>query len=234
MSEKLAVISGASRGIGAAIARSLAEQEYGVVLLARSKEALDGISGYLFSEALHAYPYPVDLSVSSELDGVVKHIKKIDGTVDMVIHNAGIARVGKIEEMSLADWRRVIDVNLTAPVMLTQKLLPMMKSGSRFVFVNSVAGKNSFPEWAAYSASKQGLRAFADTLRMEVAERGIRVTTLFPASVDTMLHNDLPYNWDREKMLKPNDVAKAVVDLTKQPAYVTVNEMDIESTAGHF
>jgi len=152
----------------------------------------------------------------------------------MVIHNAGTARVGKIEEMPASDWRRVIDVNLTAPFFLTQKVLPLMKSGSQFVFINSVAGRQSFPEWAAYSASKHGLKALADTLRLEVAEKGIRVTTLYPSSVDTLLHDDLPYDWERSKMLKPRDVANAVAYLLKQPDNITINELDIENCAGKF
>ncbi|MCB9059432.1 MAG: SDR family NAD(P)-dependent oxidoreductase [Calditrichae bacterium] len=230
----LAVISGASRGIGAAVARKLAEQGMGVVLLARSKDALENVAGYLQSEGLVAHPFAVDLSVSSELDAMVDFVKNIGVEVKLVVHSAGIARVGTVEEMSLADWRRVIDVNLTAPFMFSQKMIPVMKAGSQFIFINSVAGKQSFPEWAAYSASKHGLKALADTLRQEVADRGIRVTTLYPTSVDTMLHNDLPYDWDRKKMLKPRDVADAVLYLMRQPAHITINEMDMGNIAGTF
>lgn len=232
--DSLAVISGSSRGIGAAVARALAEEGIGVVLLARSKDALEHVAGYLQSEGLAAHPFVVDLSVSSELDDMVKFVKDIGVEVKYVIHSAGVARVGKVEEMSLADWRRVIDVNLTAPFMLSQKMLPVMNAGSQIIFINSVAGKQTFPEWSAYSASKHGLKALADTLRQEVKDRGIRVTTLYPSSVDTMMHNELPYEWDRTKMLKPKDVANAVKYLLKQPINITINEMDIENIAGTF
>jgi NADP-dependent 3-hydroxy acid dehydrogenase YdfG len=136
--------------------------------------------------------------------------------------------------MSLADWRRVIDVNLTAPFMLTQKILPLMKKDSQFVFINSVGGRQTFPEWSAYCSYKFGLKAFADTLRQEVAKRGIKVTTLFSASVDTVMHSELPYNWDRSKMLKPKDVANALVYLLNQSPEVVIKEMDIENIAGTF
>lgn len=231
---KFALVTGASRGIGAAIARAISEQGIGVVLLSRNEQALSEIAGYLQAEGGLAWPLAADVSLAGDLDKVVDFMKKLGGDLRLLVHCAGIAKVGRIAEMSPADWRRVIDVNLTAPFMLTQKMLPLMRKGSQIVFVNSVAGKNSFPEWGAYSASKQGLRALADTLREELRDNGIKVSSLFPTSVDTMLHHDLPHDWDRSKMLKPKEIAKAVVQLMNLPSDVTINEMDIENLAGRF
>ncbi len=231
---KLAIVTGASRGIGATISRVLAEHGMGVLMLARSEQGLSDVSNYIQAEGGYPFVLPVDLSLASDVEKVVRFVDQFEGDLTTVIHNAGIARVGKIENLSLADWRRVLDMNLTAPFMLTQKLIPKMKSGGQFIFVNSVAGKTAFPEWAAYSASKFGLRAFADTLRQEVRSKGIRVTTIFPSAVDTKLHEDLPYNWDRSKMLKSVDVANAVIYCIKQPASININEIDMENMAGIF
>ncbi len=199
MVSKFVLVTGASRGIGASIARAITEKGMGVIIVSRNAEALNNVANYIQSEGGVVHPLAVDLSIASDVDKLAAYIDKIDGDLKAIVHNAGVARVGKVSDISVADWRRVIDVNLTAPFVLSQKLLPKMRTGGQIIFINSVAGKNSFPEWAAYSASKAGLRAFADTLRAEVRAQGIRVTNVFPSSVDTLLHDELNLGWVRSK-----------------------------------
>jgi NADP-dependent 3-hydroxy acid dehydrogenase YdfG len=168
------------------------------------------------------------------LEEVVKYVNDFNGDLSLLVHNAGTASVGKISEFSIKNWNATLSLNLTTPFKLTKKLLPQMKKGGQFIFINSVAGKSVFPGWAAYSASKFGLKAFADTLREEVSPKKIKVTTIFPAAVDTSLHDEMPYDWDRTKMLKPSDVAKAVLYCLRQPANIIVKDLDLESISGTF
>jgi NADP-dependent 3-hydroxy acid dehydrogenase YdfG len=231
---KLAVVTGASRGIGASVARLLAEEGLGVLMLARSAQALGEVAGYIQSEGGFAIPLPADLTKEDDLNQIVHYVESFDGDLSVVVHNAGYAKVGKVSDFSFEEWDKIINLNLSVPFRITQKLLPKMKSGGQFIFINSVAGKTTFPEWSAYCASKFGLKAFADALRQEVRGSGIRVTTIYPSSVDTSLYDTLPYDWDRTKMLKSTDVAKSVMYCLRQPANITVNELDLENSTGTF
>lgn len=230
----LAVVTGASRGIGAAIARELSEKGYGLLLVARGQEGLEQVAGYLQAEGTVAHAISADLSIEKDVKKISAYIETLGLKLAVLVHNAGIAKVAPIAETTTADWRRVIDVNLTGPFLLTRELLPKMDSGGQIIFVNSVGGKQSFSDWGAYCASKHGLRSFADTLRQEVSGRGIRVTSIFPAAVDTPLHDDLPLDWDRKKMMRPNDIARAVAYVTAQPAHIRINELELESSSGRF
>ncbi len=231
---KLAVVTGASRGIGATISRLLAEEGLGVLMLARSSQGLGGVAGYIQSEGGYAIPLPTDLNKQEDIEEVVKYVDDFKGDLSLVVHNAGYASVGKIADYQWEEWEKTLSLNLSAPFRLTQKLLPRMKKGGQFIFINSVAGKTPFPEWSAYSAAKYGLKAFADTLRKEVSPQGIRVTTIFPSSVDTTMHDQLPYGWDRSKMLKSTEVAKAVLYCLHQPSDISIKELDLENISGTF
>lgn len=232
---KLAVISGASRGIGAAIARSLAEHQLGVVLLGRNKESLNQVADYLKAEAGTALAYPCDITRSKDVQKLANTIAQTGSKIELLINNAGISKTGLVEEFAYADWQDVINTNLNGSFLLTKTLLPFITDQrGQIVFINSVAGKQSFPEWSAYNASKAGLRAFADTLRAELSPRGIRVTSIYPAAVDTPIHDDLPYDWDRSKMMRASDIAEAVLYCYKQAPSVRINEIDLENSAGTF
>ena len=232
---KIAVVSGASRGIGAAIARSLAEHQLAVILLARNKEHLNQVTDYLKAEGGTALAYVCDITKPKDVKKLAEIIAGNNSKIELLINNAGISRTGAVEGMSVGDWNAVINTNLTGSFMLTQALLPVItEQRGQIVFINSVAGKQSFPNWAAYNASKAGLRALADTLRQELTSRGIRVTSIYPAAVDTPIHDDLPYDWDRTKMMRARDIAEAVMYCYKQAPTVRINEIDLENTAGTF
>jgi len=231
---KLALVTGASKGIGAAIARELSENGFAVLLVARNAGALEQVSGYIQAEGGVAYSVAADLTGEEGIEKVDRAVSKTGMDLGLLVHNAGIARVGNIAEMKPADWRALMDLNVTAPFLLTQKLLPRLHPGSQIIFINSIAGKQAFAGWGAYSASKFALRALADSLRQEVAQQGIRVTSIFPGAVDTPLHDTLPFDWARDKMMKPADVAAAVMHCARQAPNVRINEMEIESSSGKF
>ncbi len=231
---KLAVVTGASKGIGASIARELSEAGYGVLLLARSAEGLADVAGYLQAEGGTVFTLAVDLSDSREAEKINRTIDKIGLPVSVLIHNAGMVRLGTVRNLSLEDWQTTLHLNLTAPFWLTKTILPYMMDGSQIIFINSIGGKQAFPEWSAYCASKFGLRALAESLRAELENEGIRVTSIFPGSVDTPLHDDLPLNWQRDKMIKATDIGRAVLYILKQPGRVRINELELESSSGRF
>jgi len=229
-----AVVTGAGRGIGKAIALALVKEGYGILLTARSEDQLRAVQEEIRSGGGNAVYLPLDLSLPQAIEKSTSFFNAYSGKISLVVHNAGIAKVGTVAEMPLEDWQIVQDVNVRAPFLLTQKLLPLMVKGSQLIFINSVAGKQSFAEWGAYYASKAALKALADTLRAEVQPQGIRVTSIFPAAVDTPLQDTLPYDWDRIKMLRAVDIAEAVLYCVRRPEAVRVNEIDLENNAGTF
>ena len=234
MSDNLALITGASKGIGQAIALALASEKLEIVVTARNEQRLRAVIDEIKKQGGHSSYIPADLSEPDQLQQLVDDLKRKNGKLDLLVHSAGIAHVAPAAELPPAQWQETIAVNLTAPFLLTQKCLPLLQKGSQIIFINSVAGKSAFPEWSAYCAAKAGLRAYADVLRQEVRERGIRVTTIFPSSVDTEMHDRMPYDWDRKKMLRAEDVARVVVYCYRQPQGVVIKEIDVESSAGVF
>ena len=230
----LALITGASKGIGRATAIALARHGIEIIATGRNLSDLESLQNEINTAGGTCHFHPAELKNESEMKSLTELIEKSGKYLTLLVHSAGIAGVGSIAEMKKNDWQDVIETNLSVPFYLTQNCLPMMKKGSRIIFINSVAGKIAFSEWAAYCASKYGLRAMADVLRQEVGSKGIRVTTIYPASVDTPMQAGLPYDWDTKKMLRAGDVAQAVVHCYQLPDNVTINEMDLENPAGIF
>ncbi len=230
--KKWAVVTGAGRGLGKTISLALAKEGLAVLLVARSEEQLKSVADEIKAGGGCAAYLPLDLSNPQAI--ATAFFDTYSDKIILAVHNAGIARVGRLAEMKAEEWQAVQDVNVRGPFLLTQKLLPLMPKGSQFVFINSVAGKQSFTEWGAYCASKAALKALADTLRAEVQPRGIRVTSIYPAAVDTPLQDTIPYDWDRTKMMRAEDVAEAVLYCVRQPQAVRINEIDLENSAGTF
>lgn len=232
--DKWAVVTGAGKGIGKAISLKLAEQGYGIIAIARSVYDLQSLAKQIRDKDGQAEYLSLDLSKPDEIQRSVDFFSRFKNQVQVVVHNAGMVKVGSIAEIPAKDFMEVQDVNVNAPFLLTQILLPLMPAQSQFIFINSTAGKQSFADWGAYCVSKFALKALADTLRSEVEARGIRVTSIYPSAVDTPIHDPMPYDWDRSKMMQVEDVANAVVYCTQQPVSVRINEIELENTAGKF
>jgi len=231
---KLAFITGASKGIGRAVALEAANSGLDVIITGRNQGELKILENEIIQTGQQCYNFSADITNYENVEKLITKIKNVDRNISLLVHSAGVARVGDVKNMSFEDWELNLKTNLTAPFNLTQKLLPLMESKSHIVFINSVAGKQTFPEWSSYCASKFGLKAFADSLRSEIAPVGIKVTTIYPASVDTPMQDSLPYDWDKTKMLQAEDVAKAVMHCYFQPDNVQIKEFDIENNSGTF
>lgn len=169
----VALVTGASRGIGAAVARSLAPT-HDLLLGGRDRELLEDLA----DELPNARAWPVDLtSVSSDDVAAIS-------SLDVLVHSAGVAFLGPLAEASVDVWRQTFEINLIAVASLTRLLLPALRAaGGHVVLINSGAGLQANPNWGVYAASKFALRAFGDSLRAE--EQSIRVTSVHPGRVDT-------------------------------------------------
>jgi short-subunit dehydrogenase len=205
---KVALVTGAGRGIGKAIAVSLAKSGCRLILAARTREQLEDVAKRIGNEAV---VIPTDLTRDDELDHLVEQSSKTWGSVDILINNAGWGKRAPVIRANVEDWDQTLRLNLRAPMILAQKLLPAMvaKGEGAVINIGSVSGKTGEANGAAYSASKFGLIGFTQSLYEEVREHGIKVSVILPGFVDTPL---IPPNrqLDRSKMIQADDVAQAV------------------------
>lgn len=207
---KVALITGASRGIGKAIALALAERGYDLVLLARDADALAAVAGACAAQGVRAHCLPGDVTDCSYLDQAVQAALARFGTVDVLINNAGLARQEPVQNADLAAWRAVMAVNFDAVVHLCQALLPAMieRGAGTIVNISSISGRNAGPGAGIYSASKHALNGFGGSLFEDVRDYGIKVSTIMPGFVATDLTGGM--GMDATKMIAPEDVAQSV------------------------
>ncbi|SDF55094.1 NADP-dependent 3-hydroxy acid dehydrogenase YdfG [Lentzea fradiae] len=211
----VALVTGASSGIGAAIARSLAPT-HDLLLGGRDETALS----LLAAELPGATAWPFDLTDVASADlGAASRL-------DVLVHSAGIALLGPLAEASRDDWRRTFDVNLFAVAELTNLLLPRLReAGGHVVLINSGAGRNANPGWGVYAASKFALRAYADALRGD--EPSLRVTSVYPGRTATPMQEDVRRqeggDYDPAKYIDPASVGRAVASavLATPDAHIT-------------
>ncbi|GAB4589795.1 SDR family oxidoreductase [Nocardia sp. IFM 10818] len=206
-----ALITGASRGLGAAIARELAPT-HTLLLGARTAESLKPI----LSELPDSAGWPVELTDYPAVARAAEPIERLE----VLVHNAGIADLGTIADSSVAQWRNTLEANLIAVAELTRLLLPALRAGNgHVVLINSGAGLRANAGWGVYAASKFGLRAFADALRLE--EPGLRVTSIHPGRIDTDMQRAIVADEGREyrpeEFLTAETVARAVRQAVETP-----------------
>ena len=217
LSGKSAIVTGASRGIGLAIARALAREGVRLGFLSRSQPNVGGEF------------VACDLADLEQIPGAVHTLVQRLGTVDFLINNAGTFLEKAVAEMQLADWERVLRVNLTAPFLLTREILPQMiaRRQGRIVNIASTSSAQGYLHQSAYCASKHGLLGFARSLAMEAKPHNIHVHTLCPGGVDTDLIKGT-YLGERLKgqpMINPEDIAEMVLFLLKQPENIDLAEV---------
>jgi len=234
MGAELALVTGASKGIGRSVAKNLAKVGLKIFATARNVSQLESLKKEIEDNSGTCRIFPAELTAENEINRLIKDILKEADKISLLIHCAGIAKTGTVEKMSFSEWQSTIDINLSSPFLLSQKCIPHLAANAHIFFLNSVAGNQTFPEWSAYCASKWGLRALADTLRQELVSQGVKVTSIFSSSVDTPMQDQLPYDWDRRKMLYPDDVAKALLNCYQQPAHVQIKDIHLENLAGTF
>ena len=230
-----AVITGASSGVGKSLAIQLSDAGYKVVLAARSEDKLNVIAEEIQKMGGNCLVVPTDVSQPEQINNLKDRTLEY-GDVFVVINNAGLGKFCKIEDVTLEDWNRQLDVNLRASFLVSQAFIPGMKRRKKgtLVFMNSVAGKKGYPYSAAYVASKYGMRGLADSLREELREDNIKVISIHPGAVDTPFWDGAGVNFPREEMLDTATLAQSIVHTIQSPGNFTVEELVVRRTAGDF
>lgn len=230
---KVAVITGASRGIGRATALAFAEAGCHLALISRSPqttEVADEIAGRFGVSVLFQ---PCDVRDDSAVQGYFEKVRERLGRVDVLFNNAGIAHSeATVEKLTAEQWREVMDTNTTGIFLPTKYALPLMSRGAAIINNLSVSAKGMFPGMAAYNASKWAALGFTNTLREEVRKRGIRVTALMPGATNTDIWNQFWPDAPRHKMMTPETIAQAVVFAAAAPDEASVDEIIVAPTGG--
>lgn len=232
---KIALVTGASSGIGKSLAIQLSEIGFQVILCSRRKELLNDIEREIFDLGGKAHSIELDVTKSSSVENLFEESNKI-GFVDVVINNAGFGKFDKIQNTSIEDWDNQISVNLRGCFLITKLFSgPMIenKSGT-FVYINSVAGKKAYPYSSAYVSSKFGLLGFSRSIREELREHNIKVVSVHPGAVDTAFWNNANVDFPREEMMSSKDVSRSIVHAISAPSNIVLEEIDIQRTQGDF
>jgi len=227
---KVALITGASRGIGLAIARGLAGMGARVGVCARDAKKLELAANELRRDGASVAAIPADVSRASEIAMLVQKTEQLLGPVEILVNNAGIGYFAPIQEASEANWDAVLDTNLKAVFLLSKAVAPGMigRRGGHIVNIASLAGKNSFAGGGIYCASKWGLLGLTGCLAEDLRPFGIRVSAICPGSVATDFS---PHTGrDTSKMLQPADVAHAVEAILTQAPQSFISEVVLRPT----
>jgi 3-oxoacyl-[acyl-carrier protein] reductase len=208
---KVALVTGAGRGIGRAVALLLAQSGCRVILASRTVAELETVEKEIRRNGGNATIVSADLTDDDSIENLVRESRRALGTVDILINNAGWGRRAPIIKAKIDDWDQTIRLNLRAPMILAQKVLPAMieKGEGAVINIGSVSGKSGEANGAAYSASKFGLIGFTQSLYEEVREQGIKVAVILPGFVDTPMIPPVKH-LDRSKMIQAEDVAATV------------------------
>ncbi len=225
------LITGASRGIGRAIAEKLVAPDVALLLHGRDTVALAEVCKSVNPRCGRVVRLIHDLAVAS---GVCDLIAAVGSDpLDLLVNNAGIAIVKPFGEITPVEWEQTLGVNVTAPFLLTQRFAPEMPPGSSIVNVLSIAARTGFANWSAYCMSKFALEGFSQSVREELREHKIRVINIYPAATNTEIWNNVEGDWPRNRMISPNDVASAVAYALSRPADVALENISLSNLTGN-
>lgn len=230
---KNALITGAGKGIGRALAIALAQEGVNVGLIARTASDLQHVAEELKNLNVHVAIATADVSSMDSVNTAVTKLKSDLGAIDILINNAGISSFGSFMELEPARWEEIVKVNLFGVYYVTRAVLPEMieRQTGDIVNISSTAGQRGAAVTSAYSASKFGLIGLSESLMQEVRKHNIRVTTLTPSTVATDMAKDLKLtDGNPDKVMQPEDFAELVVSQLKLNRRVFVKEAGLWST----
>ncbi|HAS43408.1 MAG TPA: NAD(P)-dependent oxidoreductase [Microscillaceae bacterium] len=227
--QKNAIITGASRGIGRAVALELAQQGIQVILIARNSQELTELQTQIEQAGGKADFYALDIAQASEVQPAIEQMLSKYSQVDYLINNAGVGSFQEFEAFEEAELDRILNVNIKGTFLLTKALVKHMKTRQQghIVTIASDVSKRTFPNGSVYCASKYAQDALMSALRKEVRSAGIKVSTIYPGLVDTHFNGNKPGEDDNKNWLKPEDIAQSVSYVLNAPAHVVVDELMI-------
>ena len=227
--DKIAIVTGSTKGIGLGIAKALLAEGARVVVSARHADEVGAVAEKLNrTYAGRVLGRPCDVRRAPEVRALFESVDKDWGGVDFLVNNAGIGLFKNVEEITFEEWNAVIETNLTGVFLCTQAAIPRMRArgGGYIVNLSSLAGKNAFPTGAAYNATKFGLNGFSEAVMQELRYDGIRVSYLMPGSVSTYFGGSVPDTADAWK-IQPEDIAEIVLSLLRHPSRSLPSRVEI-------
>jgi len=238
---RVALVTGASSGIGEATALALARAGAKVAIVARRAERLESLAKRINEEGGEAAPLTADMALEAEAARILGEVERRFTRLDILVNNAGVMLLSPVAEAAIADYRRMIEINLFGLMALSRLALPILKRGGagHFVNISSVAGRIANPGSSGYAATKFGVVAFSESLRREVFKDKIRVTVIEPGAVATELADHITNPGMKAgveafkatiEALQPEDIAAAVLYAVTQHPRVNVNEILIRPT----
>lgn len=233
LKNKTALVTGAGKGIGKAIALALAKEGVNVILVARTQEEIDSVAAKVRSLRVKALAITADVADINSVNAAVEKALSEFGTIDILINNAGIASFGKFLELEPTDWERIIQVNLMGPYYVTRAVVPNMieRQTGDIINISSTAGLAGNALTSAYSASKFALLGLTDSLMQEMRKHNIRVTALTPSTVATDMAKELKLtDGNPDKVMQAEDMAELVIAQLKLNRRVFVKNSSLWST----
>ncbi|ELZ56208.1 MULTISPECIES: SDR family NAD(P)-dependent oxidoreductase [Halorubrum] len=238
---EVAIVTGASSGIGAATAEALADAGASVAVAARREAALETVADRIEADGGEALVVPTDVTDEAAVEDLIETTVDEFGRLDVLVNNAGVMLLEAVEDADTDNWRQMVEVNLLGLMNATHAALPVMQEqgGGHVVHVSSVAGRRASATASGYNATKFGVNGFTEAFRQEVAADGIRTTVVEPGLVETELQEHIPDEEIREQTeewvgsldaLQPEDIARSIRFAVAQPAHVSLNELLIRPT----
>jgi short-subunit dehydrogenase len=224
------LITGASRGIGRAIAEELAAPDVTLLLHGRDTVALAKACKSVDSRCARVVRLIHDLALSKGVSELIAEVG--DDPLDLLVNNAGVAVVKPFGEITMTEWEQTMGVNITAPFLLMQYFAPKMPPGSSIVNILSVAAKTGYANWSAYCMSKFALEGFSQCVREELRDHKIRVVNIYPAATHTEIWDNVAGDWPRNKMMSATQVADAVAFALARPPDVLVENITLGNLSG--
>jgi len=226
----IALVTGASRGIGLAIARQLGKMGARVAICGRDCARLEQSAATLRVEGIEVLAIPADMTCAVQISALAQKTREELGAIDILVNNAGAGLFGPFHEFEEADWDRILDTNLKSVFLMCRAVVPEMirRQTGHIVNISSLAGKNTFANGAIYCASKWGLMGLSGSMAEDLRGYGIRVSAICPGSVATEFSGQSKK--DPSKTLQPEDVAHAVAALVTQSTGSFISELHIRPT----
>jgi 3-oxoacyl-[acyl-carrier protein] reductase len=223
----VALVTGASRGIGRAISLRLAADGYDLFLVARSADRLREVAS--LAAPRRAVTHTADFESPGAADEVARAFREAYNTLDVLVNNAGVAIAGPIGEYQPSDWDRVMNVNARAPFFLTQALLPLLLSDQPGFVISmaSAVAKKGYVNQALYSASKHALLGFTKSLARETVDAGLRVHAVLPGGVNTEMVTGVRPDIDASELISPEEVADVVMQLLRMRGNAVIDEVEM-------